>query len=197
MMCSVILRSAVAAALMALTAGAGAAHEFTAVIFAVGEGREARLAAAVRGVLLAADEFDGHSGETSDGHLGGIDVQILPLPREAATGIGGLVGQPTEPPEVVVVIGPDPAAGAALAALGAGSIALRPGRLPAGWAEETDPESFATRYRRAYGVPPGAAAAEGYNAARRLDLAIRPHDGLSAQDAISAALAASEAGIDW
>ena len=68
----------VAATAAILAANAAAAHEFTAALYMTGEMREARLAEAVNGFLLAADERDGHSDETSDGHLGGVDVQVLP-----------------------------------------------------------------------------------------------------------------------
>lgn len=182
---------------LALAAGAARAHEFTAAILAVGEGREARLAEAVKGFLLAADERDGHAAETSDGHLGGVDVQVLPLPPEAAGRVEGLVGAPQEPPGVVVVIGPEAETAEALAAVGPESIGLRTGTLPPGWAEAAGPESFAARYRRAWGDAPTGAAAEGYNAARRLDAAIRPHDGLAPRAAVAAALAASEGGLEW
>lgn len=182
---------------LALSAGAARAHEFTAAILAVGEGREARLAEAVKGFLLAADERDGHAAETSDGHLGGVDVQVLPLPPEAAGRVEGLVGAPKEPPGVVLVLGPEPEAGRARAEAGAAGIVLGAGALPSGWADSGDPDSFAARYRRAWSAEPGAAAAEGYNAARRLDLAIRPSGGLTPRAAVVEALASSEGGIEW
>lgn len=80
---------------------------------------------------------------------------------------------------------------------GRASIPLRAGALPSDWAEPVGPESFAARYRHAWGADPSEAAAEGYNAARRLDLAIRPFDGLEPRAALEAALAASEGGIEW
>lgn len=195
-MSGLVLRAAVAAAALAAAEGAGA-HEFTAAILATGEDREAQLAEAVRGFLLAADERDGHAAETSDGHLGGVDVQILPLPQEAAGQVEGLVGTPRTPPGAVVVIGPEAERARALADIGTESIGLAPGKLPPGWAEETAPDSFAVRYRSAYDTAPTVAAAEGYNAARRLDLAIRPLEGLELRTAVKAALAASGNGIDW
>lgn len=188
---------ALAAAL--LTAGPAAAHEFTAAILSVGEGRDVRLAEAVRGFLLAAEERDGHAGQTSDGHLGGVDVNILPLPAEAAAKVDELNGEPAATPDVVVVIGPEKEAAAAMAEAAAQSLVLRPGTLPARvvWAEATAADSFAARYRKAYGTEPTEAAAEGYNAARRLDLAISPLDGTEPRDELARALAKTEAGIAW
>lgn len=189
------IRVAALAATLAvvLSAGAVAAHEFTAAILVAGDDGEARLADAVRGMLMAADERDGHLDETSDGHLGGVDVQVLPLPEAAAGRVEGLWGTPIIPPDVVVVMGSEAEARAALAAFGWDSIVLAPGTLPTGWAEG----SFATRYRSAYGTEPTDAAAEGYNASRRLDQAIRPRGGIEPRSGVEAALADSAGGIDW
>ena len=93
------------AALWIGMSGVASAHSFTAALLVVGEDREASLAEAVRGFLLAADERDAHANETSDGHLGGVDVHVLPLPRDAAALVEGLIGNPTEPGDVVVVFG--------------------------------------------------------------------------------------------
>ncbi len=70
------------------------AHEFTAGLHVAGLGSETRLAEIVAGFLLAADERDGHEGETSDGHLGGVDVQVLLLPHDSGAEIPGLFGNP-------------------------------------------------------------------------------------------------------
>lgn len=182
-----------------LAAGPAAAHEFTAAILSVGEGREARLAEAVRGFLLAAEERDGHAGQTSDGHIGGVDVNILPLPAEAAGGVGDLNGRPDATPHVVVVVGPEKDASAAMTEASANSAVLRPGALPARavWTDAAAADSFAERYRSAYGTAPTEAAAEGYNAARRLELAIRPLDGTEPRAELASALAKTEAGVDW
>ncbi len=182
-----------------LAAGPAAAHEFTAAILSVGEGREARLAEAVRGFLLAAEERDGHAGQTSDGHIGGVDVNILPLPAEAAGAVGDLNGRPDATPHVVVVVGPEKEASAAMAEASANSAVLRPGTLPARavWTDAAAADSFAERYRSAYGTAPTEAAAEGYNAARRLEVAVRPLDGTEPRAELASALAKTEAGIDW
>jgi hypothetical protein len=187
----------VSALAFVVLAGFAQAHEFTAAILVVGKDRETGLADAVRGFLLAADECDGHPGETSDGHLGGVDVQILPLPPEIATRIEGLTGSPKDPPGVIVVLGSPTEVARALATGSRQSIGLGAGTLPPGWAEASQPSGFAARYRQSYGRAPTRAAAQGYNAARRLDLAIRPLDGLAPRATLKAALAASESGVGW
>lgn len=193
-----------AVALARLTAGILAflptttlAHEFTAALLVLGEDRETRLAEAVRGFLLAADERDGHPQETSDGHLGGVDVHVLPLPRDAAGLVGGLTGSPVVPPDVVVVLGSPPAATTEVEGFGDASLVVPAGTLPPGWAEAGSEASFVARYLDAYGAAPTEAAALGYHAARRLDDAIRPLDGVTPRDALDAALQATEADFTW
>ena len=192
-----IVHGALAALALTVTANMATAHEFTAGLLVAGEEREARLAEAVNGFLLAADERDGHADETSDGHLGGVDVQLLPLPAEAAGQVAGLVGTPRTPPDVLVVIGPEPEGSAATASLAFAGVVLRPGALPNGWAADNDAGSFAARYRSTYGVAPTEAAALGYNAARRLDIAVRPLDGVAPRAALVASLAETESGTNW
>jgi hypothetical protein len=180
-----------------LSGGAAVAHEFTAAILVTGQNPETRLAEAVNGFLLAADERDAHSNETSDGHLGGVDVQVLPLPTEAAGLVSWLVGSPADEAGVVVVLGTEPATLPDVAAISPRTVTMVPGILPQDWFEDAGNDSFVARYRSAYGTAPTEAAAQGYNAARRLDSAIRPLDGISPRVALEAALADTANGIDW
>ena len=183
------------AALWIGMSGIASAHSFTAALLVVGEDREVGLAEAVRGFLLAADERDGHANETSDGHLGGVDVHVLPLPRDAAGLVEGLIGTPGEPPDVVVVLGPEPAASATARAYQSEGIVLVQDVLPAGWEGEAQMDSFAARYRLAHGTAPSAMAATAYHAARRLDAAIRPLDGVNPQSALEEAWRSTELGL--
>jgi len=49
----------------------------------------------------------------------------------------------------------------------------------------------------AYGAAPGEAAALGYHAARRIDAAVRPLDGVAPRADLEAALGRTEAGFQW
>lgn len=131
--------------------GPALAHEFTAALLVIGENRETRLAEAVRGFLIAADERDGHENETSDGHLGGVDVHILPLPSDAASLVTGLSGVPVDPPDVVVVLDKAGSGGTASEVDPGESVFITPGDLPAGWGQRTGTDGFVTRYLQAYG----------------------------------------------
>lgn len=183
-----------AAIWMAVT-GTASAHSFTAALLVLAEDREAALADAVRGFLLAADERDGHANETSDGHLGGVDGHVLPLPSDAAGLVEGLIGSPGLPAEVVVVLGSEPAISEAAGDYRSASTVLVQPVLPETWAMDEDMDSFAARYRRTYGTAPGVMAATAYHAARRLDIAIRPLDGVKPEAALQEALQATESGL--
>lgn len=186
---------ALAAVLWTALSGIAAAHSFTAAILVVGENVEQDLAEAVRGFLLAADERDGHPNETSDGHLGGVDVHVLPLPAEATRLVQKLTGSPDEPADVVIVLGPKPAADDAASKYSRASTVLVQALLAEGWNGDDRMDGFVTRYRLAYGKEPGLLAASAYHAARRLDVAIRPLDGAGPRDVLLEAWQASEVGL--
>lgn len=180
------------AAVLASVGTTASAHEFTAGLHVGGSGSEARLAEIVAGFLLAADERDGHEGETSDGHLGGVDVQILPLPLDSGADIPGLYGNPAEMPDVLILFGevglPDEYVTPETPVVAAGD-------LPPD--EDWRQSDFAARYLASYGQPPSRDAAQGYNEARRLDQAIRPLDGLAPRSAFESAIASTRGGLEW
>ncbi|MDA7429207.1 hypothetical protein PGB28_12115 [Primorskyibacter aestuariivivens] len=179
-------------AIFAGLASSAAAHEFTAGLLVTGSDAVPRLTEVVNGFLLAADERDGHANETSDGHLGGVDVQILPLPHGSGAGLTGLSGNPSQRPDVVVIFGDEPVQHAMLPP---GVPIVRPGTLPPDTVWQQG--NFADRYRAAYGRAPTRDAASGYNEARRLDHAIRPLDGLSPTDAFQTSIKATSGGTEW
>ncbi len=55
---------------------------------------------------------------------------------------------------------------------------------------------FATRFQSAFGTPPDQSAAEGYYAARRIDLAVRTLGDVDDRCALIAALAATNEGSE-
>ena len=180
--------------LFTLAPGAANAHEFVVALRAAGAEREPVLVDALRGFLLATTEQDAHANEESNGHLGGLDVYIVPQPQSRAAGLPELKTAPGGPPDIVVVIGASRDLTAGIAVIGDGSVLLRQGMLHDHnrWDEgdAQDPDSFASRYFTKYGQPATQWAARGYNAARRIDAAVRPLGGVNNTAALERALRA-------
>ena len=187
----------VAAALIAGIAGVpgGAkAHSFNvALVMALIEHSDANIRQVHDGFLLATGERDSHPDEESDGHLGGLDVYLFPvdLKRESLAGVRALLHR--EQIDILAVIGPDGAA-EQIRALVAGSktVLLAPGRL-----SSAPTEAFAKAFQAAFGYAPARPAAEGYNAARRIDAAVRPLGGVGDSAALRRALDETRDGLDW
>ena len=100
--------------LQALLAQSAQAHEFVVTIRAVGADRDLVLADALRGFLLATKERDGHPDETSNGHLGGLDVYIIPQTRENVVGFPILKKAPSDRSNITLVVGASGAVDAVL-----------------------------------------------------------------------------------
>lgn len=170
------------------------AHEFTVAIVGSGATASARVAEVARGVIVAADEQDGHAGETSDGHLGGLDVQITLVP-DAEIPVE-MVGTPKTPADIAFILDQEfPREPNIVEVLALDTIVVRPGVLPA--REYRAASDFDRRFRMLFGRAPTQLAEQGYNVALRIDLAIRSRDGFEHRPAIEASLAKSAAGIDW
>jgi len=188
--------------LQALLAQSAQAHEFVVAIRAIGTERELILADALRGFLLATKERDGHPDETSNGHLGGLDVYIIPQTAEGVVQFPILKQAPSDRPDIIVVIGASDTADAALGKAGKESLAMRPGamhsaNLWSGTAPSSDSAGFVARYSSAYQQPASKWAADGYNAARRIDDAVRLFGGVDDRSALERALAATAGGFRW
>ena len=178
-----------------------AAHSFSAAIVTDSNDGGARLQSTLEGFLLATRERDGHADETSDGHLGGLDVHVVPLEVEAPAAFARLWEEMETRADILLVAGSDALYDAAVATAGSKTVVLHPGRLPPEdyWKGITgaDKSEFAIRYHNTHKRLPNRGAAEGYNAARRIDLAIRPLGGVDDQNALRAAVAITSNGIAW
>lgn len=152
-----------------------AAHEFDLLLLAPDDATGADLEAMRAAFLIAARERDGHPAETSEGHLGGMDVQLTLASPSAGAGVAGraydIVASPFAPaddPRVATLAAPGDSA-----ILDKGSIAaLTAGDRPGG--DGAGPAPFADRFRAETGGDPGPAAEAAYLAARAIDRALRP-----------------------
>ncbi len=179
----------------AFSAATAQAHSFSLAVVADGEHAAARLNSVVKGILLATQERDGHADETSDGHLGGLDVFVVPLPAYAAETIQGLKRVPQTAIDIAVLIGSDTGADPAAAELNSRTVVIRSGPINANAIAAST--MFADKYQAEYGTGPDQWAAEGYYTARRIDLAVRALNGVDDRRALIAALATTDIGIEW
>ena len=189
-----ILPAAILVAGLTGFVGTAEAHSFNvALVIAFAEHSAAGVRQARDGFLLAARERDGHPDEEADGHLGGLDVYLYPvdLERESLAGVGALLQR--EQIDIIAVIGPDEAA-EEIRPLVAGSrtVLLAPGRL-----RSASMDAFTNAFKAAFGYPSGAPAAEGYNAGRRIDAAVRPLGGVDDRAALRRAFDETRDGIHW
>jgi len=177
------------------------AHEFVVELRGVGTERDAIVSDALRGFLLATVERDGHANEESNGHLGGLDVYIIPRPARVAAGFPQLKQPPGARPDIVAVMGPSDDVADEVELIGVQGVVVRTGVLHRDnrWTMDPaqDPDAFAARYVREFGQPPGEWAARGYNLARRIEAAIRPLGGVNDRVALARAFADSAEGIRW
>lgn len=140
---------------MVLGAAPLLAHSFNVVLI----GENIAESGAYDGFRLATRERDGHAGEESDGHLGGLDSYIFTAaPGEAL------------PPDMDILVMLDESEFPEITVQKKiGSIELRP---QIAWAAVIALD-FQRRYLEAYGVEAGPEARKGYYAAQLIDRFVR------------------------
>jgi len=151
------------------------AHRFSVALVLPGpaatspEGRQIS-----QGFMLATTERDSHANEESDGHLGGLDVYVSILAEQeiVAADIERMANQGAF--DIVAVLGSQQT----LALFnkyfeGKSTALLVPGQTPFANTGLPAVAGFVTAYETAYGEKPTTQAAQGYNAAQRIEVAVR------------------------
>lgn len=169
------------ALILSLTAAPAMAHEFELLLLAPPEATEATLEQMRAAFLIASHERDSHPDQTSEGHLGGMDVQLTLSRLDEATAAGNLafVVAPLAPPGDAAVAALAAPAGAVVVD-SAHLAALPPGMVQG---DGTLPP-FAERFRAEMGQEPGPEALATYLGARAVDLAVRPLDSVDDREAL-------------
>ncbi len=180
-----------------VTNGPAAAHSFSVALILPASAMVAEQNKQIRqGFMLATAERDAHPDQESDGHLGGLDVYITALPADAPDGTG-----PVADPSVFdIVVAFD--AGRYLTRLknhlGENQTAvLYPATPPFLWSQTPAVVAFRAAYQKQFGTPPTAAAAQGYNAARRIDAAVRGQAGAADKNLLARSFEASGDHFTW
>ena len=167
-------------------AGPAFSHEFDLLLLAPTGTSQAEIEDMRVAFLIASHERDTHPDETSEGHLGGLDVQLTlatPDTTSANAALAFVVAPLSLPGDARI---------AALAAPGdaviVDALALSP--LSASLqVENADITVFADQFRAETGRAPGEAALGAYRAARVVDLAVRTLGSVDDRDALRRTLA--------
>ena len=175
------------------------AHSFNVALVlstsdtATSEGRQFR-----DGFMLATTERDAHPDMESDGHLGGLDVYVSIIAVEEK--LPADIARQIERDEIDIVIPFLPESsvmkiGALLA--GQRALLLQPGRSPFSQTAQGAVAAFRLSFEKSYGRPPGPAAGQGYNAARRIDQAVRLQEGVGDRAALRRSFVDSRQSFNW
>ncbi len=180
-------------------AGEATAHSFKVGFIAPFSGPSAAAGAAQRdGFLVATRERDSHPDEASDGHLGGLDVYLLPV--DSGAGAGAVLGEVAaliERQRIEIVTGdlaPDLRATVleAIAGTPAVFVDMASAPPPSDGTGGTGKPVFAATFEADTGTAPSAEAFKGYRAALVIDHAVRSLGGdFSDRAAVLAALRAA------
>ena len=140
-----------------------------------------------QGFMLATTERDSHPDEESDGHLGGLDVYV----RQVTT-------PENLDADIVVLLGTQQTNALFANQINQNNIAI----LKASTTQILDPANtgvarFISSYKKAYGSPPGAPAARGYNAARRIETAVRQQGAADNKNLLSSSFKQTATDFKW
>ncbi len=158
-----------------------------------GQGRQYR-----QGFMLATTERDSHPEEESDGHLGGLDVYVSVIDSQGdiSAEVERIISQGRI--DIVTVIGSEKTLTLVGDLLEGEEIALLlPGHTPFSRSDMPAVVGFTSAFEGQYGGKPSARAAQGYNAARRIDVAVRTQGGADDTDELVRNFRQTASGFSW
>ena len=193
------LLSALTGATLLAISGAAQAHRFSVLLLVPLSGPEAGVGEQNRnGFMLATTERDAHPDQESDGHLGGVDVYVSTFDTESSP-----AAEPPAPADgggfdvIAVLAGREGSDYPWLESLSGAKLYSRPTPFAQGSSSEPAVTAFTEAFQRQYGVTPSADAAQGYDAARRIDAAVREEGGVSNPAALQDRLDAMQDDFAW
>ena len=175
------------------------AHRFNVALVIPLSGSTAENGEQIRqGFLLATTQRDAHANEESDGHLGGLDsyVSVIDANGDVAAEITRILSG--DQINIVASFASDRTQGLIDTLLAGKNIALlQSGPTPFGNKNLPAVSGFISTYSQAYGINPSAAAARGYNAARRIDVAVRAQSGINDLDSLRQSFKQTADSFTW
>jgi len=154
------------------------AHSFRVMLF-IPQSQAAALEVR-QGFMLAATERDGHPEQGADGHLGGLDVYVSVIDgRGDVFAMFGRIARKGEF-DIIAVFGSEATLDLIENLIDGTQVAvLRPGNANFSGPRQLAVAAFTAAYQKVYSTKPSSLAFEGYNAARRIDAAVRAQDGVA------------------
>lgn len=186
--------------LSSIYAGNAMSHEFgVALVISANKEQGKQF---IEGFLLATAERDSHPNEESDGHLGGLDVYVTifdPISINTDTGKQILIDSIKEKNISIVVT--DEAGSIPVDVMG--EIANHPvailnrGKMQFTNKQNSGVAAFYENFEKRYAKNPSSNAARGYNAARRIDFAVRPLDSTNETDLLIRSFSQTSNMFEW
>jgi len=150
------------------------------------------------GFMLATTERDGHPNEESDGHLGGLDVYVTIIEPQGDAGADADRIVSEGQINIVAAFGPEQTQSMIEGRLAGGNIVfVAPGQTPFSQTGSAPVAAFTAAFEGQYGSKPSADAAQGYNVARRIDVAVRAQGGVRETDDLRQSFSATQTGFAW
>jgi hypothetical protein len=177
--------SAMTAACLSLAASPAFAHRFNvALILPSSSIADEQFR---KGFMLATTERDAHADEESDGHLGGLDVYVTILDAQSGD-VSGI--------DIMVVAGLPSTTSVASRTLNQTAL-LALGQSPFQAPETPEVARFKTAYETTYAETATANAAQGYNAAQRIEVAVRSQGGTDDKAALLRSFDETARDFNW
>jgi len=184
---------------IALSIDPAAAHRFdVALVIPVSGAGSAQGRQIHDGFMLATTERDSHPDQESDGHLGGLDVYVSVIDGngDVAADIGSVATRGDI--DIVAAFGPEKTLSLIGKLLDGTKIALLlPGRSPIPGSDLPAVAAFMTAYHGEHGSRPSSRAARGYDAARRIDAAVRDQGGVDDTASLRRRLGENARPFNW
>ena len=193
-------------AAIALPVSLARAHGFNVALVVPLSGSMAAKGSQIRdGFMLATKERDSHANEESDGHLGGLDVYVFPADDQTPDHSDVKAVLERQRIDIVAAIGSlESVAAAESLNLDAQIVVLTPGETPfpissqpSGNDQSAAVAAFIDSFQKEYGYAPTPSAAHGYNAARRIEAAVRDQGSVDNKEALQQHLLQTARGFNW
>lgn len=193
-------------AAIALPVSLARAHGFNVALVVPLSGAMAAEGSQIRdGFMLATKERDSHANEESDGHLGGLDVYVFPADDQKPDLSDVKAVLERQRIDIVAAIGSPESVAAAeslnpdaqIVVLTLGETPFPISSQPSGNDQSAAVAAFIDSFQKEYGYAPTPSAAQGYNAARRIEAAVRDQGSVDNKEALQQHLLKTARGFNW